>query len=157
MSIVIRPSKMLRLPGPFEVTITIRGAQTGGVMSAIEETVPPRALIGPHTHANDVWVYVLHGRVGVLVGDDEGEAGPGEWALKPRDVVHAMWNPTDEPARIIEVLTPAGSEEWFEEMAGSPPSDAEAFTHLAAKYGIRFLPDPALTDLLRQRHGLADG
>lgn len=28
-----------------------------------------------------------------------------------------MWNSQDTPARIIEVLTPGGSERWFEEIA----------------------------------------
>src|SRR5207247_1755306 len=90
---------------------------TNGVMSVIEETVPARRLIAPHTHQNDVWVYVLSGEVGILVGDQIDVAGGGSWALKPRNVVHAMWNAGTIPARVIEVLTPAGTERWFEEIA----------------------------------------
>jgi quercetin dioxygenase-like cupin family protein len=37
-------------------------------------------------------VYVLSGTIGVLVGDTVAEPGTGSWALKPRNVVHAMWN-----------------------------------------------------------------
>ena len=42
---------------------------------------------------------------GVLVGDQTASAAPGAWALKPRDVLHAIWNTQETPARIIEVLT----------------------------------------------------
>ncbi len=59
------------------------------LLASIEETLQPGAFVTPHTHANDVWVYVLSGTVGVLVGNEIGEAGAGEWALKPRNVPHA--------------------------------------------------------------------
>src|SRR5207302_7448126 len=103
--------------GEFHAVIKVRGEHTGGAMAVLEQTVPPGRLIVPHTHENDVWVYVLTGQVGVLVGDEVVTAGPGEWALKPRDVLHAMWNASSTPARIIEALTPARSERRFEEIA----------------------------------------
>jgi quercetin dioxygenase-like cupin family protein len=57
------------------------------------------ACCRPHTHRNDVWVQVLEGEVGVLVHDEVAHVAAGQWALKPRDVPHAMWNPSDTPAR----------------------------------------------------------
>jgi quercetin dioxygenase-like cupin family protein len=108
MAIVIRPDHGTSLPGEFEVLVKVRSEHTNGVIASIEETVPPRRLISPHTHQNDVWVYVLSGEVGILVGDQTDVAGPGSWALKPRNVVHAMWNVGRMPARVIEVLTPGG-------------------------------------------------
>jgi uncharacterized cupin superfamily protein len=42
--------------------------------------------------ADDVWVHVLTGEIGVLVGEETASAEPGAWALKPRGVLHAMWN-----------------------------------------------------------------
>src|SRR5438552_1022162 len=104
MSIVIHPDHGTRLPGEFEVLVKVRSEHTNGVMSVIEETVPARRLIAPHTHQNDVWVYVLSGEVGILVGDQIDVARGGSWALKPRNVVHAMWNAGTIPARVIEVL-----------------------------------------------------
>src|ERR1700761_38553 len=65
------------------------------------------------------------GAVPILPGP--GRTRAGEWALKPRDVEHAMWNPTDEPARIIEVLTPGGTERWFEELAALADEDEQGF------------------------------
>ena len=112
---VIVPEQAAPLPGPFQVQVQVRSEHTNGVLAVIGETLAPRILVPNHVHRNDVWVRVESGEIGVLVGDEVRTARAGEWALKPRDIEHAMWNPTDEPARIIEVLTPAGSERWFEE------------------------------------------
>ena len=92
MSFIVRPRELPMLPGDFEITITVRSEDTNGVMASLEETVPPKTLVSLHVHANDVWVYVLEGEIGVLVGEEVGTARAGEWALKPRDVPHAMWN-----------------------------------------------------------------
>jgi glyoxylate utilization-related uncharacterized protein len=77
---------------------------------------------------------VLSGEVGVLVGDAIATASAGQWALKPRDVEHAMWNAATTPARIMEVLTPAGSERWFEDVTGLPPGDQAAFDGACQRY-----------------------
>lgn len=155
MARVIRPLELAHLPGPFQVKIVVRGEDTAGVMAVIEETVPPRTLISPHTHANDVWVQVLTGTIGVLVDDEVAEAGAGDWALKPRNVLHAMWNSADEPARIIELLTPAGSERWFEKLAGLVAEDTAGFEEACERHGIAFFPESPWIDVLRQRFGLA--
>lgn len=154
MEIVRRPSLMQALPGPFELRVVVRGADTNGTLAVIEQTLLPKTLIPPHTHANDVWVLVHSGRVGALVADDIGEAGPGEWILKPRDVTHAMWNAGSEPARITEVLTPAGSEEWFEELAALADGDASGFADACVRHGITFHDNSPWTERLRERYGL---
>lgn len=101
MAIVISPDEGTNLRGEFQVTIKIRSEQTGGAFAVLEETLPPKRLIKPHVHGNDVWVYPLDGEVGVLVSDDVISLSPGAWVLKPAGLVHAMWNPTDRPVRII--------------------------------------------------------
>ena len=154
MDFVIRPELVPPLPGRSELKVVIRGEQTGGVMSAIEQTLVAKAFITPHTHTNDVWVLVQTGVIGALVGEQVSEAAAGQWILKPRDVPHAMWNPTDEPARIIEVLTPAGSEKWFEELAQLAPGDADAFAASCRRYGLVFHDDSPWTERLRSQFGL---
>jgi hypothetical protein len=96
-------------------------------------------LFRPHAHANDVWVKVEEGEIGVLVGEEIRTAVEGDRALKPRAVRHAMWNPTPRPARATEVLTPAGSERWFEELARLADDDNAGFAEPCERYGIRFL------------------
>jgi quercetin dioxygenase-like cupin family protein len=143
-----------QLPGEFEIRIKVRGQDTGGVMAVIEETIQPHALIPPHVHDNDVWVFVLSGRIGVLVGDEVAVADAGSWALKPRSVMHAMWNAEEEPARLIEVLTPAGSECWFEEISALADDDHAGFLTACEKYGISFLSDSPWISELQSRFGL---
>ena len=133
---------------------TVRGDHTGGVLASIEETLQPGAFVTPHTHANDVWVYVLSGTVGVLVGDEIGEAGAGDWALKPRNVPHAMWNASHEPARLVEVLTPAGTERWFEEIAALDATDRAAVDEACQRHGITFQRASPWTARIRERYGL---
>jgi len=65
-----------------------------------------------------------------------------------------MWNATAEPARIIEVLTPAGSEKWFEELATLDPDDPNAFDDSARRHGIRFLRDSPWTARIKAQFGL---
>jgi quercetin dioxygenase-like cupin family protein len=154
MPIIVRPRTCPTLPGSFEVKVTVRGEHTGGVLASIEETLQPGALVTPHTHSNDVWIYVLSGTIGVLVGDEVGEASAGEWALKPRGVPHAMWNATDEPARIVEVLTPAGTERWFEEIAALDAGDQAGFDDACARHDITFHRESPWTDRIRERYGL---
>jgi mannose-6-phosphate isomerase-like protein (cupin superfamily) len=45
------------------------------------------------------------------------EAGPGDFVLKPRGVAHAFWNGGDVPARMLELISPAGFENYLRELA----------------------------------------
>ena len=152
---VIVPVHAAPLPGPFQVQVQVRSEHTNGVLAVIGETLAPRILIPNHVHRNDVWVRVESGEIGVLVGDEVRTARAGQWALKPRDVEHAMWNPTDEPARIIEVLTPAGSERWFEELAALADGDDAGFADACRRHGIEFHLDSPWIPRLKRRYGLS--
>src|ERR1700761_4748781 len=151
---VIVPEPAAPLPGSFQVQVQVRAEHTGGVLAVIGETLAPRILIPNHVHRNDVWVRVESGQIGVLVGDEVRTAGAGEWALKPRDIEHAMWNPTDEPARVIEVLTPGGSERWFEELAALAEEDDAGFDDACRRHGIEFHLDSPWISRLKGRYGL---
>lgn len=131
-------------------TIRVRGAHTGKAMSVVEQTLPARRLIAPHTHQTDVWVYVLTNQVGVLVGDEVAIGGPGDWLLKPRDITHAMFNPTDEPSRLMEILTPGGYEGFFEDVGTTD----ESFEQVCERYGLHFETDSPWTARLREQFGL---
>src|SRR5689334_1161848 len=95
----IVPKAGPRLPGSFGVTVRVRSEHTNGVLAVLEETLVPGAFVTPHVHQNDVWIYVLSGELGVLVGDAVSTAQERDWALKPRNVQHAMWNAGNQPAR----------------------------------------------------------
>lgn len=92
----------------------------------------------------DEFSYVLQGHVGARVGDQEATAGPGSYILKPRGILHTFWNAGPEPARILEILSPAGFERFFAEMgtvaetAADPAEFVQRRAELGEKYGLEF-------------------
>ena len=121
--------------------------QTDGAISLLEVTIPPRTLIKPHAHSReDEFSLVLSGRIGVRTGDDTVEGVPtGSWLIKPRNVPHAMWNVTDQPARILEVVTPGGLEKYFEKIGPilreHGPEWTARYDAAAEEYGLDILND----------------
>ena len=65
-----------------------------------------------------------------------------------------MWNASHEPARIIEVLTPAGTERWFEAIAALDATDDAGFDEACQRHGITFDPASPWTARIRERFGL---
>jgi quercetin dioxygenase-like cupin family protein len=128
-----------------------------GRFSLVEHPMPPRSLGAPlHTHANeDEFSYVLEGRVGLQLGDKILEAGPGDLVFKPRNVPHAFWNAGDQPARLLEIISPGGFENYFREMAevlAVPSPDFVRAGEICARYGIDMHFESAAE--LIARHGL---
>jgi quercetin dioxygenase-like cupin family protein len=135
------------------VRFMVDGETTGGAFSLVEHPLPPRALGAPvHTHRNeDEYSYVLEGRVGVQLGENVIEAGPGDLVFKPRGVAHAFWNAGDEPARLLEIISPAGFENYFRELApllAATDRDEAAIGDVVSRYelDIDFDSIPALAE-----------
>jgi mannose-6-phosphate isomerase-like protein (cupin superfamily) len=102
--------------------LKIEGAATEGRFVVAQlPAIPPRVLAAPlHRHHNeDEYTYVLGGALGVMAGDEVVTAGPGTWIVKPRGEWHTFWNPGDAPCHIIEIVSPAGFEKYFHEVANS--------------------------------------
>ncbi len=100
--------------GAITVDFKLWGADTGGALAIVEHGFPPGALVPPHLHTReDEYSIVTEGRIGFRSGDREAVLGPGGYITKPRGEAHAMWNAGSEPARMIEVISPAGFEEFF--------------------------------------------
>ena len=139
------------------VRFLIDGRRTGGAFSLVEHPLPARALGSPlHTHRNeDEYSFVLTGRFGVQLGDDTLEAGPGDLVFKPRGVAHAFWNAGDEPARLLELISPAGFEHYFRDLApllAAAERDEAAIGEVVARYRLDI--DFATVPTLAERHGL---
>lgn len=121
----------------------------------VEHDLPGRRLGAPTHHHDheDEWSYVLSGHLTAQIGDEIAEAGPGEMVRKPRGIPHAMWNARDEPVRFLEVMHPAGFEEYFFEVAGAlEAGDLERIGEISARYGLHMDLDAA--PRLIAEHGL---
>ncbi len=129
--------------------------ETGGGFSLVEHPIPPRSLCAPlHLHEReDEYSYVLEGRMGAILGDDVVYAEKGDLVFKPRNQWHTFWNAGDEPCRILEIISGAPFERFFEEFAATLASgEAPDFEHYGEAYGHYF--DPGSIDRICAEHGL---
>jgi mannose-6-phosphate isomerase-like protein (cupin superfamily) len=152
--------------GSIGVRFLIDGHEAGERVSLVEHPLSPRALAAPvHRHTReDEYSFVLEGRMGALLGDDVVEAGPGDLVFKPRDQWHTFWNAGDEPCRILEIISPAGFERFFQELSdlgGVFKAGPEAVAELSERYGLEMQPEtvPGLLERfdLRIGHPLPGG
>jgi mannose-6-phosphate isomerase-like protein (cupin superfamily) len=146
--------------GSINVRFMIDGSEADERFSLVEHPMSPRALAAPlHRHTReDEYSYVLEGRMGALLGDEVVEAGPGDLVFKPRNQWHTFWNAGDEPCRILEIISPAGFERFFQELVdlgGIGEATPEQFADLTQRYGLEVQPE-TIPDLL-QRFGLQMG
>jgi quercetin dioxygenase-like cupin family protein len=146
--------------GSIGVRFMIDGAEADERFSLVEHPMSPRALAAPlHRHSReDEYSYVIEGRVGALLGDEVLVGGPGDLIFKPRDQWHTFWNAGDEPARILEIISPAGFERFFAELddlGGALEADPQALGELNARYGLEMQPDsvPGLLERFDLRIG----
>jgi quercetin dioxygenase-like cupin family protein len=145
------------LLGGLDIVFKITSGQTGGALAICEMAVEPGRLIPGHLHdTEDEFTYVIDGRIGVLIGEEEFTADAGSWVSKPRGIPHTFWNPGPTHARTIEIITPAGFERFFRELSAifstDGPPDVERLTARAANYHHHFRPD--LEQPLMAKHSL---
>ena len=137
------------------------GEETGGGFSLVEHPIAPRALCAPlHRHSReDEYSFVIEGRMGAQLGDDVVFAEIGDLVFKPRDQWHTFWNAGDAPCRILEIISPAGFEHYFEELPAAIEAAGDDLAargarigEIAARYGLE--TDPASIGPLCEEHGL---
>ena len=141
------------------------GEETGGGFSLVEHPIAPRSLCAPlHRHSReDEYSFVLEGRMGAQLGDEVVTADTGHLVFKPRNQWHTFWNPDDAPARILEIISPAGFERYFDELADAlasvdrsdPAAVRAAVAPIAARYELE--TDPGSIPRLCEEHGLRFG
>jgi quercetin dioxygenase-like cupin family protein len=155
---VVRPGEGRAVEvGGVGVVFKLWGQDTGGALSVVEHPFAVGALVPPHVHTReDEYSIVTEGEIGFRSGDREVVLPAGGYITKPRGELHAMWNAGTVPARMIEIISPAGFEHLFREVAdlveaGPPPVDQIAA--LAANYGLEFGDPEWLPDVMA-RYGL---
>jgi len=119
--------------GSIGVRFMIDGAQTRGGFSLVEHPMSP----------------------GALLGDEVVVASQGDLIFKPRDQWHTFWNAGDEPARILEIIAPAGFERFFGELVdlgGVTHAEPQVLADLCTRYGLEM--DPTSVPGLVERFGL---
>jgi quercetin dioxygenase-like cupin family protein len=128
------------------VTFKVFGEETGGAFAIVEHPVLAKTLIPPHTHyGEDELSFIVEGEFGFKVGARVFTAGPGSYVFKPRGIPHTWWNSGDDTARLVEIISPAGFEHFFNELgaafdtAGGAPPDPEFVKELSERYQTPYL------------------
>lgn len=146
------------------------GAEHSAIWSAFEAEIAPGFDVGAHLHNNAEEVfYVVEGEldllafqpVGRAVGDwrswesDSGakvfRGGPGSFMFVPAGCPHAFFNPSQEPAKMLFLVSPSGHEVYLQEVAdvlsaGGPP-DIEQIAAIRARHDIHQLTPMAMHPL----------
>ncbi|MDQ1680910.1 MAG: hypothetical protein QOI42_1769 [Frankiaceae bacterium] len=156
LTVLAAPHEPDRSIGSIGVGFRLGGEHTGQQVAVVEHPFPVGALVPPHVHTReDEFSIVTAGSIGFRSGSDEVVLQAGGYIVKPRGELHTMWNAGPDEARMIEVITPAGLERFFFELAeavASGPVDPTVLEPLAASYGL-FL-DPTWVPELMEKYGL---
>ncbi len=129
--------------------------RTESRLAIVEHLLAPQCIAAPlHVHTReDEFSYIIDGEVSYLLGDDEYVARAGDLVVKPRGQWHTFWNATDEPARVLEMITPGGLETVFRAMGrGAAEDQVAAMIDAAGCTG-----DPEATEAIVAQYGLTWG
>lgn len=82
-----------------------------GGLQAYKQIIPPDWPKGdpdPKVHEGYEWLYVLSGRIRLVLGDNDVLLGPGEVVEFDTRVPHWLGNPNRQPAELLTLYGPQG-------------------------------------------------
>lgn len=104
-------------------TFKVTGKESNGSFTVIDQTIQPQGGPPPHIHRKeDEAFYILEGRFSFLFGDQLKEMEAGSFVYIPKGTLHTFKNISDQPGKLLVVITPAGLEEFFYAV-GTPATD----------------------------------
>src|SRR5438067_2286837 len=127
------------------ITIRLHGCDTGGVLSVAESIDQPGGGPPPHIHhREDETFQVLEGEYEFTCGDKTFKVRKGATIFAPRGVPHAYRYIGSTPGQLMVTMTPAGFEQFFEEVGALEPQQQQIprVIEIGKKYGLEFLPPP---------------
>lgn len=97
-------------------TILVSGQDTAGRYTLIDMHVPPDGGPPPHRHDFEEMFTVLDGEIELTFRGVTAVASAGDTINVPANAPHVFRNNSDRPARLLCLCSPAGQEEFFEEV-----------------------------------------
>ena len=111
-------------------------------------------------------MYVLEGTASVLMGDEVTEVTAGSWHLRPRSIVHVVWNSGNENLRLIDMYFNQNFEDYLEEvyhkivpeviqknLTFEDPKIAKRIAELDKEFGLTYYPERQ--QALLEKYGLS--
>jgi mannose-6-phosphate isomerase-like protein (cupin superfamily) len=128
------------------ITMKTDGKSTHDAYSLFEYSVPAQTSgPPPHLHTREDESFIcLSGRLDVMLGGEDFVLEMGDYLYLPRDVVHTFKNSSDDEARVISVVSPAGLEAYYQTLAELPPGpkDIRVMKKIMADFGIELQLPP---------------
>ncbi len=133
-----------------QLTFMVSAAETSGQFDLVENELG--YLAGPPLHIHpeqDETHYILKGQLRYQIGEETFELKSGDCVYIPKGTSHTWINLHQQPARIIAILTPGGSEGFFRTVSSSPSEqlDSESLARVALDYGAQILGPPLAISL----------
>ena len=127
------------------LVLKVSADDTGDAYTFLRGHTPPG--LGPPLHNHeleDETFYVLRGTYEMQCGPAVIRAEQGAALHMPRYTPHTFRNVGDEPAELVELMTPGGLDRYFDAVGhlGPEATDLEARTAIGEAYGISFPSDP---------------
>ena len=125
------------------MVIRIHGRDTGGVLSVVESRDVPGGGPPPHIHhREDETFQILEGEFEFTVAGKTIRAQKGATVFAPRGLPHCFCNVGKMAGHLMVTLTPAGFEQFFEEVGALTPQQQEIprVIEIGKKYGLEILP-----------------
>jgi len=134
-----------------ETTIMARSPWSGDHALIFDQVLAPQCLMGAHVHTDETQAaYVVSGTIGFWVDGKEVVASAGDYVVRPAGLIHAMWNPTDTEARMLEITTPGKRYQEFmvefQRLRDVGEATGTVLVAHAAKYGM-YLHDDVTAEL----------
>ena len=107
-------------------------------------TFPPGTFVPPHVHpTQDEFIYMLEGRLDLVLDGQESFATAGDLIRLPRNQPHGLFNKSDAPVKCLFWVAPTGRlYDLFWAIHSMQEQNPAEVVALAAKHEIDFLPPP---------------
>lgn len=110
---------------------------------AFETNSQPGQFVPVHIHPKqDEFILVQEGELDLKLDGQWSKAKAGDLVRMPKGIPHGYFNKSDQPARALFWVSPAGKlKELFEEL--HEMTDEEAVIKISAEHDVDFLPPEA--------------
>lgn len=107
-------------------------------------TFPPGTFVPPHIHpTQDEFIYMLEGRLDLVLDGQESHALPGDLIKLPRNIPHGLFNKSDAPVKCLFWVAPTGRlYDLFWAIHSMKEQNPAEVVALSARYEVDFLPPP---------------
>ncbi len=117
--------------------------ETNGLLSIVEISTPPQSGPPLHIHRQeDQTFYIVEGEFEIQCGDQRFQVTRGAITFLPRNIPHTYKNCGNSSGTLLEINTPAGFEQFYEEVNLLPEdesSDMQKISEIAKKFDLELL------------------